>query len=447
MSAAAPVSGPGAGGRLNLFQRMMLRWRALHPYNPVHVVRVGAPLDSARLRTVIERHLDALGLTGLEIDARRGRFRYDGGPVNVALAVTAATAQPMQALSRAIEREFNRPFEATAHDNPFRFFVVDAGAAFHLALAYDHFVASGDAVTRLLTAIALAYLEPGRPTPSWHVERYPGTYRSVFLRHPGWVLRAMLGLPSLVTRTRRAYRPRYAQAEDGTNGFCHVRIEAQQLRALLDAGKAWGVTLNDLLMAGLLLALAPLAEARRRESRRCELSVASILNMRQDFGSAAQDALSPCLAAFRVGHAVPQGIGLRELAQDVHSVSAHVKRKHLYLQSILSLGMSALIWPLLTPARRHGLYAKYFPVWAGVTLLNVNPIWRRADAAGTQRLDYLRAVPTGPLCPLVLAASTAHDVLHIGVAFRTAAFTPAAVDRIAADFVRSLDLLPPEPSP
>jgi hypothetical protein len=350
------------------------------------------------------------------------------------------------ALSRAIELEFNRPFDAAASENPFRFFVIDGGGSFHLALAYDHFVASGDSVARLLTGIALAYLDRPAPALPWQVERYPDTYRSVFLRHPGWALRAMLGLPRMVALARRAYRPQYADVEAADNGFSYARLEPRQLRALLDAGKAWGVTLNDLLMAGLLLALAPLAEARRREPRRNELSVASILNMRQDFGPAAHEALSPCLAAFRVSHAVPEGIGLRELVRDVHAVTARVKRKHLYLQSIVSLGVSASIWPLLTPARRHRLYAKYFPVWAGVTMLNVNPIWLRADAAGTQRLDYLRAVPTGPLCPLVLAASTAHDVLHIGISFRTAAFTRATVAQIAAAFVRNLDLLPLEPS-
>ena len=34
-------------GRLNLFQTAMLRWRELHPYNAVHVVRVP---QAARLR-------------------------------------------------------------------------------------------------------------------------------------------------------------------------------------------------------------------------------------------------------------------------------------------------------------------------------------------------------------------------------------------------------------
>jgi hypothetical protein len=446
-STGKPMSAARTGGRLNLFQRMMLRWRGLHPYNPVHVLRIPAPLDAARLRATIAQRLEALGLTGLELDRRRGRFRYHGGPAQVALAVVAAAGEPLPTLSRAIELEINRPFAAAAQENPFRFFVVDDGDGFHLALSYDHFAASGDSIARLLTAIALGYLDPAAPALAWDVDRYPATYRRVFLRHPGWALRAVLGLPRLVAQARHAYRPRYADVTAAANRFHYARIEPPQLRALLEAGKAWGVTLNDLLLAGLLLALAPLAEGRRHESRRTELAVASIVNMRQDFGPGAHEALSPCLAAFRVGHALPQGIGLRQLVQEVHAITAPIKRKRLYLQSICSLALSALIWPLLNPAQRHGLYSKHFPVWAGVTTLHLDPLWSRAGVGHAGRLDYLRAVPTGPLCPLVLAASTANEVLHFGFAFRTAAFAPATVARIAEDLVRSLDLSLAAPSP
>jgi hypothetical protein len=101
-----------------------------------------------------------------------------------------------------------------------------------------------------------------------------------------------------------------------------------------------------------------------------------------------------------------------------------------------------LIWPFLTPSRRHRFYPKHYPVWAGVTTLNINPVLSRAGGTRTGQLDYLRAVPTGPLCPMVLAATTTHDVMHIGIAFRTAAFSLSTVERIAAAFVRCIDQLP-----
>jgi hypothetical protein len=187
-------------------------------------------------------------------------------------------------------------------------------------------------------------------------------------------------------------------------------------------------------MAVLLKVLSPLAAARRDDARRPELSVASILNMRQDFPANAAEALSPCLAAFSVGHEVPDGIELRELAQHVHRMSARVRHRHLYLQSIFVLGVSALLWPLLSPRQRHRFYPKHYPAWAGITTLNVTPLLG-AD------FDYLRAVPTGPLCPLVFAVTVARDVLHVGISFRSSAIPRTAVDELADEFARCIDQL------
>jgi NRPS condensation-like uncharacterized protein len=433
-----------AGVRLNLFQRMMLRWRELHPYNPVHAVRVPAVLEPGRLRDIIAARLAALGLTGLVVDERDWRFRYEGGPAAVELAVAAAGMDPQATLAQLIEGEFNRPFASGQPAQPFRFTALDEGASFQLVLVYDHYVASGDSMARLLTGIACAYLRPESAPDAQPMERYSATYRSLFLRHPWWALRAMLGLPRMVANARRAYRPRYAPIADAHNAYTYLQLGPPQTRALLRSAKAWGITLNELLMASLMLALSPLAAGRRQEARRNELAVASILSMRRDFGPDALQALSPFLAAFRVSHPVPEGIGLQQLAQEVHLSSAHIRRRHLYLQSIMALGVSGLLWPWLSQPRRQRLYPKHFPVWAGITSLNLGPIWARAPCADTVRLDYLRAVPTGPLCPLVLAVTTAHEVLHLGIAFRTAAFSREQVDTLVADLGRRIEGLQAE---
>jgi hypothetical protein len=426
------------GGRFNLFQRMMLRWRELHPYNPVHVVRIPTALDAARLRACIGERLQSAGLTGMVVDREHWRFRYEGGPEAVQLKISAA-GDAIAELSRAIEREFNLQFESSARVHPFRFLAIDADGTFYLALAYDHFVAGGDSIVRLLTGIACAYTGRNIAAPA-AVDHYPATYRSLLLRHPIWVLRAIAGFPDLIARTRRALRPLYADFEDAYNAFRYFRLVPAQMQGLRDAATAWGVTRNDLLMACLMQALAPLAARSRSEQQRTEIAVASILNVRQDFPGGANEALSPCLAAFRVSHPRPDAIGLRPLAQEVHAVSARVRRGHLYLQSILALGVSALLWPLLSARQRHRLYPKHYPAWAGITTININPIWDSAACADAA-FDYLRAVPTGPLCPLVFAFTTAHDVLHVGVSFRTTAFSRDAVDGVAAEFVRCIDRL------
>ncbi|MCU0921447.1 MAG: hypothetical protein MUF16_14125 [Burkholderiaceae bacterium] len=446
---AGNLSGPGVGqrpvtdtwARFNFFQRMMLRWRELHPYNPVHVVRVPAALDAQRLRACIAEHLESLGLTGLSVDQGRWRYRFEGGPAAVELSVLAAGDDAQGLLSRTIEREFNRPFEAAAREQPFRFIAIDEGAAFQLVLVYDHYVASGDSIARLLTHLACSLAEPDAPLAPLALACRSSGYRGTLLRHPGWVLKAVLGLPRLVADARHAWRVRHAAIDDGRNAFVYLRIDATRTRALRLAARQWGVTFNDLITACLLQALSPLAAQRRAAARRNRLAVASILNMRRDLHPDDRDAVSPFLAAFRVSHDVPEGISLQQLAQDVQRQTSRIKRHHLYLQSLLALAVSALLWPLLTPSQRHGFYPKHFAVWAGVTSLDLNALWGAQGGVPTAGLDYLRAVPTGPLCPLVLAVTSVHDELHLGFAYRTSVFSRESVQGLASALLRQAEAL------
>jgi hypothetical protein len=420
--------------RLNLFQRMMLRWRALHPYNPVHVLRVQAALDLPRLRACIAASLQAAGLTGLALHAGHRHISWHGGPAQLEIASISPLPTPQQALHAAIEQAFNCPFEP--QQPPFRFFVVaDGDDGFHLGLAYDHYVAGGDAIAALLTDIALAYLGAARSAAAT-ASRRPQTYRQLLWRHPRWLLRTLAALPAASASARRASRVPAPLMTDANNGFTSLKLP--QVAALQQTAQAWGVTLNDLLLAALLQVLAPLAAARHTHTRRRQIAVAAIINIRRDFGAPDSTWPGPCLAALRVQHDVPEGMALRQLARDVHATTTAMKREHLYLHSLLGLGLSALLWPWLTLQQRTAWFPKHFPLWAGLTSLNLSPQWQAADASAVQRLDYLRAVPTGPLCPLVLAVTTAHDTLHLGLSYRRGACTPTQAEALAATLQQCL---------
>jgi len=55
-------------GRLNLFQRMMLRWRDMHPYNAVHVVLVPRPFGE--MPDALQ-HFEPRGVTILALPMRK----------------------------------------------------------------------------------------------------------------------------------------------------------------------------------------------------------------------------------------------------------------------------------------------------------------------------------------------------------------------------------------
>jgi hypothetical protein len=415
-------------GRLNLFQAAMLRWRALHPYNAVHVIRIGQPLDPPRLRADITGELERCGLTGFALDAARRRFEYAGGPSRAGLRVVAAGGDARETVLAEIEREINTPFSGDASGEPFRFFAVDSGDAFDLGLAYDHVVAGGESVVALLKAIVDRHCGGCAPQPAPNL--YPPTYGPLLRRNVSTILRGLGSLGASARSLSRSVRPRFPHGDDPHNGVAALRVEGRTHERFVATAKAWGVTRNDLVIAVVLAALAPLVGAERHGKRRSEIAVASIVNVRRDLLPDARPAFGQFLSSCRFSHPVPDGIALEELARDVHAETERIKHDKLYLPTLGMVALANLIWPFLSPSRRAVFHAKSYPVWLGVTPLDVRRLW--CEAGGTPPREYLRVVPTGPLAPLVVAATTDGGGLALGFSFRTAAFTGEDIDRIAA---------------
>lgn len=424
-------------GRLNVFQVAMLRWRSLHPYNAVHVMEVNAPFDRERLDTTIAAHLSACGLTGLRLDSAHARYEYRGGPAQYPLDVVDGGNDAHAALCGEIERQLNLPFAADGDIAPFRFFALPGADAFRVGLAYDHFIAGGDSIVALMQDLRLRYL--GRPAVRPAPELYPPTFARMIARNAAAFARAVAALPAQIQSCRRGARPKYSDMSDGYNGFRHVALTPAETSALIARAKAWGVTFNDVLIAALLVVIASAAGSKRRAGRRREFAVSSIVNLRSALGAAAQGAFGQFLSSMRISHAMPEGVSLTDVVRDVHRDTQRFKERRLHLQTLAAVRINGLVWRHLDDARRQFVYAKSVPSWAGVTTLNVNALWdRSADDAPP---DYLRAVPTGPIAPLVLAATTAGDVVHLGFSFRRSAWWPEGVDRIVESVVTSLRTL------
>lgn len=418
-------------GRFNLFQASMLRWRDLHPYSAVHVVRLEHPLDAARLTAILDGELRARGLTGLVLDVARARYEYTGGPAEVALEVHAGGAAPLAVVERIIGGALNRPFPRDGPLNPFRFFAVDCGPSFYLGLAYDHVFAGGDSIVVLLHGIVARYGGDGAgEAPARPFDRYPPTFGRLFQRHTRTLVRGIPFLRAMAASCRRSVRPAYPHGEDPANGFVYRRLESQAAATLVNTAQEWGVSVNDMLLAILLQALEPFVGRRAPTEVRHEIAVASILNLRRDLGIDPNVTFGQFLSSFRVSHPLPPGISLERLARDIAGETAPIKRDKLYLQSLLAVAGSGALWHFLSPDRRRRFYAKNYPVSGAISMLNVNTLWAGAGGPGPTP-EYLRAVPTGPLAPVVLAVTTSAALIHLGISYRTAAFSPDEIARIA----------------
>ncbi|CAG0961078.1 hypothetical protein BURK1_00721 [Burkholderiales bacterium] len=428
-------------GAFNLFQMTMLRWRSRHPYNATHVARVPHALDEARLRATLAAALEETGLTGYALDARRGRYEWRGGAAEIALDVSAAPAGDVdEALRAAIERSLARRFPADGAYAPFAFEAIPDRDGFWLLLVYDHIVAGGDSAVTLLGAICERY-EGGPALP--RLERHPARFRRLVARHPLQAMRAVADLPGMALRARHSRRPPGLEVRDHANAFLMASLPYAVVERIAHAAAAWKVTRNDVLMGALIRAVAQFRPPPAANARRYAVAVASIVNIRRDCAGPAARTFGQFLASFRAAHADPTHASLEEVVRAVHAESRDLRRRRRYMRSLVALALSGIAWRAVRDDRRDSLYAKHYPVWAGLTTLVVQGLWDAiAPRAGTMPSGYRRGVSTGPLAPAVFAATFTGSTLELGVSFRPATISAAAV-RVALDrFVAGLEQLP-----
>jgi hypothetical protein len=427
--------------RVNLFQAAMARWRALYPYNAVHALEMAQALDPGRLETAIREHLQACGLTGVELDPAGQRYEWVDGPSRAVLRVIVGKGDAVGVLHGEMERELNGAFAANGRGDPFRFFAVDGGGSFFLGLAYDHFVASGDSIVALLRGITERYLSPAARAESRPLRRYGPSYIRLLGRQAGPLVRGLPELPAVVAGGRRSFRLRYRDARDGQNAVSFARIGNADRARLEERAHAWHMTTHDLLLATLLKALSPLVPERGQASRRNEIAVATIVNIRRDLGESSRDGLAPCLASFRVAHRVPDDVSLRDLALSVLAQTTVAKRKKTHLQTLLLLGLVGSWWGLMSVAQRHRYFPKHFPLCAGSTPLDIDALWRAGREDGGAVPDYVRVVSTGPLAPMILAFTMTGGAINVGISFRTTVYSRESVDGVAAAMIESIRTL------
>jgi hypothetical protein len=459
-------------GRLNAFQLSMLQWNDLHPYNAVHVVRVPEKLDLEGLRTVVRGTLEGKGLTDLVLDRRAGTYEYREGPANVEIKIvenpqgahplleapelptthqhkgTSNIQQPTSNIqvwaggrgvvgggvfAEELERQLNNPFAYGGAFTPFRWIVFEEQDAFALGVVYFHPIADAESIVYLLRDIVERYRgsrEPGLARP---VERYPAPRRRLLRSHPGVMARKLAALPFSIRNMRHACRPDYRDPSDFQNKLALFSLSETVLKGMVETAKAFGVTLNDLFLSILMKAASTLAPERVQSDRRKNLAIGCIVNTRKDLGLDGRRDFGLFLGSFVVHHAAPAGSSLADLARDLGRQTRCIKQKQLYLGAALELTFGRLMVGLFSESRRKKLYQKHYPLWGGLTNMNLNALWPQPEE--TRPVDYLRAVCTGPVTPLVASITTMGRVANVSLTYRATVFGPAEIERVKACFL------------
>jgi NRPS condensation-like uncharacterized protein len=413
-------------------QKSMLQWNELHPYNAVHIVQLDGVLDAARMQACINGTVAKHGLNRLRLDCKCFSFEYEGGPANCQIQIISGGEQIRCALVAEIERQLNLPFDHTQAFNPFRFLIAVAGNSFFLGVVYFHPVADAESVVWLLKDIATCYCAGTADGLKGGFDLYPDSRAHLLLRHPAAVARKIQSLPVQAQNLQCSCRARFQDADNMANGFDCFSLQSDELYLMLAAAKRWSVTVNDLLLAILLKSVSPFSAERTRARKRRMISLGCVANQRNDLGLEGRRVFSVFLGSFTVTHAVPDGISLQQLAQDVAAQTTRIKRHKLHLASQLELELARIAFGLFSLDRRKKSYAKFYPLWGGITNMNLNRLW---DQSGDNApMDYLRGVSTGPVTPLALSITTVGQIMNLGLSYRTTTFSREDIANLQSRF-------------
>jgi hypothetical protein len=325
-------------GKFNSFQKTMLQWDEMHPYNAVHVARIPGALHAEKLQHSLSVGLEQSGLGRLALDRKTCSYTYQPGPPLCELRIISGDRGAEPALREEVEWQINTPFVPGTGFTPFRFFALATTDSFFLGLVYFHAVADAESIVVLFRHLVQCHVKQGQPAVLT-LDRYPDR-RPLFLRrHPVVVARKLLALSAQVHGLRQSSRPHYREAGDFRNGFWFFTVSREQWHALAGAGKDWGVTVNDLLLALLLKSVSSLASGRRNAKKRRKISVGCIVNLRRELEIDSGRVFGLFLGSFIVTHSVSEGVGLRELAGDIRKQTLAVKRRRLFLATPVELGL------------------------------------------------------------------------------------------------------------
>lgn len=418
----------------------MFKWTALHPYNAVHVLEIAQPLKQTELALAVRSALQQIGFSEIKFDNASSPSSFSLSLSDREPDIHHLPDSSPEALHREIEQQLNTPFLCGVTVHPYRWLAQDRGDRFVLAVTYFHVLADAESIVWLLRLCAENYVAKidGQRTPRTLIKVFPKTAEPYLLHFFGPCFRRFIGIPAMALLMRHCYRSPMRDHRNFKNGYLFFSVPADRMRALQGAAKSWSVTVNDMFLGLLIHSVSGLASGRFRSKKRKRIAAGCIVNLRKELGFAAEPAFGLFLGSFLVSHECPDGTKIETLARDIRQQTALIKSRRLALGTPMDLEFGRLLFSLFSTERQKKLYQKNYPLWGGVTNMNLNAIWQQNGSAYT---DYFRAVSTGPATPLVLSTTTAGERLNVGLTYRTAVFSEADLKLIKTKFIECINQL------
>jgi len=416
---------------LNDLQRLFVLWEEHQLFSAIDAVEVFGAVDLGLLRTSAEQELARVGIgfPRLSADGRRVTYLPETPAVRVEL-VLPESAPPTRALADQFSKELNRPFQRNL-DPIIRLWVLQTLPNPHIGMTWQHWpmdgASAGDLFRNILARYAQSPLIHERGATCLVTADQTRPYRSFMT----WKRKIadLIEFPREMFRTSRVFpvpRPRPNAA-----------LLKVHLMDLTHPARPPGATINDVLIAALLSALADLFPERRHNSWRRRINLMSIIDLRPYTSETLQKAWGMFLG-FCIFHLPePRPACFSDMVASVCAQSLRLRRDNLFLSSPDSYRPMRLLLPLLPKRLRWTLPYRAGPFTAGLTNTRFRGDWSN-EPLRTRFGRSWRVASLGNHVPIAVDACSKGDQLSLALTCES----PSVMnDRIEAIQVKIRDLL------
>ncbi len=409
--------------RLNIFQKLIQQWDAVHPYNAAQMMRLRVPLDFEVMnRAWVETQED------LQI---------------VTPPLAAELLGDAQRIDAYLSDSLNRPF--APGESPFRAFIchVDQHTADEcvIGVVYQHWMADSVSVRALLREWYLRRVDPTRRRTLPMAFAREGYWKRFGpQRGSQWNLLAGFWTATAWAARMKSCRRIEVRGEDNLHcRFSFHYLPLGIVPKLLRTARAHGATLNDLFLA-VIAEICDRHVAARPIGRRRHLALGTIVDLRAAGAAVSQSANERfgMYLGFTSVVCRPRDLATFELLlQSIALQNRRAKKAHADRTSMLRIAAAVIVGQFIRGAKLVEWYRKRVPFVAGISNVNLNKTWVAAEHPFTVA-EYVRVSPIGPMLPVVFTPSTLGDDLNFGLTWRDAVVSPELANQIATEFIEAL---------
>jgi NRPS condensation-like uncharacterized protein len=415
---------------LNIFQKLMRKWEAVHPYNAAQVMKISGAPDRAALEPAWRAVLDTAGLGHLYVNDNRYGFELLNGSGGGSVCFAS------EPVTQFISRELNRPF-ADPMEPPLRPFVIAEAEHFFAGVVYQHWVADSVSVRMLLRDWFVRVYDPAAARRAALRLPASGYWKSIGPgRNGSGLAESVLGLARRHVRLRRVQKVESTALADHRTEFDLFSAPPGLIGRLRTAAHRRGVKLNDVFLAALAEACSRHVPLQRR-GRRTDLAVGSIVDLRPYCTENLSQTFGLYLGFTNV---VCRPDDLRDFDRLLANVARQTrlqKKTGVAPASLMWMGAAMAIGQLSRPEELYHFYRKELPLAGGISNVDLSNGWMKAYHP-SPLMEYVRVSPTGPMTPLVLTTTTLGEMFHVGLTHRAGLISKSVAAEIAGGFLARL---------